>query len=47
MITDEDILAICIANVDDPQKAATEMVAKANVNGGEDNITVVVLGVRI
>jgi len=46
MITDEDILAIAIAAEGDPKKAATEMVAKANVNGGEDNITVVVIGVK-
>jgi protein phosphatase len=45
MITDEEILAICIAHADAPQKAAEEMVAKANVNGGEDNITVVVIAV--
>lgn len=43
MITDEEILAICVANPGEPRKAAEDMVAKANDHGGEDNITVVVL----
>lgn len=46
MITDEEILQICMAAAGDPEKAAKEMVARANKNGGEDNITCVVLAVR-
>lgn len=46
MISDEEILAIALAAEGDPKKAATEMVAKANRNGGEDNITVIVLVVK-
>jgi PPM family protein phosphatase len=41
MVTDEDILAILSDAGDDPEKATAELVARANANGGEDNITVV------
>jgi serine/threonine protein phosphatase PrpC len=45
MLTDEDILASVVGANGDPNAAAVDLVAKANANGGEDNITVVVLTV--
>ncbi len=44
MITDEDILASSMANAD-PHALATDLVARANANGGEDNVTVVVIAI--
>ncbi len=46
MITDEEILALCVAAGGDPEKAAKDMVDLANTHGGEDNITVVVMAIR-
>jgi PPM family protein phosphatase len=43
MLRDPDILAIVNGAEDDPEKAAADLVAKANENGGEDNVTVVVI----
>jgi protein phosphatase len=43
-VPDEDIAAIALA-VTDPQAAADQLVAKANANGGRDNVTVVVVDV--
>lgn len=45
MIGDDDILASVNAAGGNPKTAAVDLVAKANANGGEDNITVVVLTV--
>jgi hypothetical protein len=43
-VPDHEIAAIAIATVD-PQVAAEQLIAKANANGGRDNITVVVVDV--
>jgi serine/threonine protein phosphatase PrpC len=43
-VHDDDIAIIAIAATD-PQAAAEQLVAKANVNGGRDNVTVVVVDV--
>lgn len=43
MITDAGILEIVSAAGDDVELAVRNLVAKANENGGEDNVTVVVL----
>ena len=43
-VPDEDIAAIALATTD-PQVAADQLVAKANANGGRDNVTVVVVDV--
>ncbi|MEY2554506.1 MAG: family protein phosphatase [Ilumatobacteraceae bacterium] len=43
-VPDEDIAAIALAAAD-PQVAANQLVAKANANGGRDNVTVVVVDV--
>ena len=43
-VHDDDIAAIALAAAD-PQVAAEQLVAKANANGGRDNITVVVVDV--
>lgn len=43
-VTDEDI-ARCLKRIADPQKTANELVAMANINGGRDNITVIVVDV--
>jgi serine/threonine protein phosphatase PrpC len=44
-VDDDDIRAIIVANTDSPQAAAEQLVAKANANGGRDNVTVVVIDV--
>lgn len=44
MITDEEILASASAHPD-PAELARDLVARANANGGEDNVTVVVLAI--
>ena len=46
MVADEDIKRIIIEAGDDLEKASRDLVAKANENGGEDNVTVVIVGVR-
>jgi protein phosphatase len=43
-VHDDDIEAIAVAAAD-PQQAADQLVAKANANGGRDNVTVVVVDV--
>ena len=43
-VHDDDIAAIAVAATD-PQVAAEQLVAKANANGGRDNVTVVVVDV--
>ena len=43
-VPDEDIAAIALGTTD-PQAAADQLVAKANANGGRDNVTVVVVDV--
>ena len=43
-VPDEEIGAIAVAATD-PQQAADQLVAKANANGGRDNVTVVVVDV--
>lgn len=43
-VPDEDIAAIALT-ITDPQAAADQLVAKANANGGRDNVTVVVVDV--
>ncbi len=43
-VHDDDIEAIALA-AGDPQSAAEQLVAKANANGGRDNVTVVVVDV--
>ncbi|MGZ6962460.1 MAG: Stp1/IreP family PP2C-type Ser/Thr phosphatase, partial [Ilumatobacteraceae bacterium] len=43
-VPDEDIAAIALAN-SDAQATADQLVAKANANGGRDNVTVVVVDV--
>ena len=45
MISDDDILTSSKQHAD-PQALATDLVARANANGGEDNVTVVVIQVR-
>jgi PPM family protein phosphatase len=42
---DDDEIRDIIANTDDPQTAAEQLVTKANENGGRDNVTVIVLDV--
>ncbi len=43
MVGDEEILRMIIRNGDDPQKACEELVDVANVKGGMDNITAILL----
>ena len=43
-VHDDEIAAIAVADRD-PQDAADQLVAKANANGGRDNVTVVVVDV--
>lgn len=45
MISDDDILTSSKEHAD-PTAFATDLVARANANGGEDNVTVVVIAVR-
>lgn len=42
MVTDEKICE-AVSNAATPQEAATELIRRANANGGEDNVTVVVI----
>jgi len=42
MLTDDMILEIVSKN-DDPQISCAELVDEANNNGGEDNITVIII----
>ena len=41
----DDAIASIMRTVDEPQDAAEELVAAANVNGGRDNVTVIVIDV--
>lgn len=43
MITDEQILDILTRNQDDLEKACQELISTANQNGGEDNVTAVLV----
>ncbi|MEM9728475.1 MAG: Stp1/IreP family PP2C-type Ser/Thr phosphatase [Myxococcota bacterium] len=43
MVTDDRILGVVLENDDDLESAAKALVAEANQNGGEDNITVVLV----
>ena len=43
-VHDDDIAAIAIA-ITDPQVACEQLIAKANANGGRDNVTVVIVDV--
>jgi len=43
MMTDDEIFAIVTAAGDDMEKATKALVERANANGGEDNVTVVVV----
>ncbi len=45
MVRDEELEAI-LREEPDPQRAATRMVARANDNGGEDNLSVIVVAVE-
>jgi protein phosphatase len=45
MMEDEDIRDIVNENEDDVDKTAKDLIARANENGGEDNITVVALAI--
>lgn len=44
-VTDADIAAV-LRDVTDPDRAASELVAAANRNGGRDNVTVIVVDVQ-
>lgn len=43
MITDEDILTIVSENAEDIEKACQALIDRANQNGGEDNITAILV----
>ncbi|MEM6962613.1 MAG: Stp1/IreP family PP2C-type Ser/Thr phosphatase [Myxococcota bacterium] len=43
MVSDQDIARVVRSTGDDPEQTAKELVRQANENGGEDNVTVVVL----
>jgi protein phosphatase len=45
MMTDDDIRDVLMANGEDLEKASKALVDLANENGGEDNVTVVLLEV--
>lgn len=42
MLTDDRILEI-VSNNEDPQSTCDELIKQANINGGEDNITVIII----
>lgn len=44
-LTEEEILNSLTPHLDDLKKATKELVAQANVNGGDDNITVILIAV--
>jgi PPM family protein phosphatase len=44
MVADADVAAVMAAAAGDIEKAARDLVAEANERGGEDNITVVLIG---
>ncbi len=41
MLTDDEILEIIRNSIDDLEQAGTTLIEKANLNGGEDNVTVI------
>ena len=43
MLTDEEIRDILLANTSTPREICQALVERANANGGEDNVTVVVV----
>jgi protein phosphatase len=43
MISDEEILEIIARNKDDLEKACQELISSANQNGGEDNVTAILV----
>ncbi|MCU0694271.1 MAG: serine/threonine-protein phosphatase, partial [Polyangiaceae bacterium] len=45
MVPDEDILDIVVSDAE-PEEQCRKLIARANDNGGEDNVTAVVLQVR-
>ena len=46
MIDDESIVRTVISNGDDVERAAVALVNLANENGGEDNVTVIIVGMK-
>ena len=46
MLTDDAILELCLEYEEDLEKCCESLIAKANANGGTDNITVVLIGLR-
>jgi serine/threonine protein phosphatase PrpC len=46
MVADADVAAVMAAAAGDIEKVARDLVAEANERGGEDNITVVLIGFR-
>ncbi len=46
MLTDQEILEVIVAAGEDMEKAAKSLVERANANGGEDNVTVVVIAIH-
>jgi len=43
LVEDEDILATFMRNPNDPKKVCDELISLANFNGGDDNITAVIV----